>query len=600
MRQRDARVLIAILGVATILRVWGNGWGLPFTYHPDEHQYIDSAVAMLGGDLNPGRFNNPSLLKYMNLAWLWLVYGAGRIMGSWPDVAGFQANFAADPTWLYRLARTAFAGMGVVTVAVTGHAARRIYGMRTGLIAAALLAGAFLHVRDSHYAVSDVPAALWVALAVWLAVVLLDEHDDRSAARFLLLGGALTGWAIATKYSAAIVLLPIGLAWLLRPGAGVGVGASGDGDGDGDGDGRSYIDDDIGDDIGDESVARTTRARRDRRTVAAMARRLVHPAVFGAAILMAVAFLSAVPFAVLDRPAFWDDIATLARRGQEGFKGLAIDPSPGWIFYLKSLRWGLGAPLLGASIAGLVLAVRSRRRAGWVLAALPIVLWLWMGSQLLMFARFMIPALPPLMILAAMAVVKAAERMRPWLGRRSARTPSAGVLAAWLAAVVLAPSFVSAVRANVLLGRPDTRDLARAWVEAELAPGTRILLQSGGPELDEDGAFVVERIGTLDLPETPLEAWHAQGWDVLITQSHATDRRLLDAETDAAYQRYYGELESTLPVLATFAPGPGGGRPPFVYAQVYGPATDLWSLERPGPLIRIYRLGLTGAATDTP
>jgi hypothetical protein len=352
-----------------------------------------------------------------------------------------------------------------------------------------------------------------------------------------VLGGVLVGLATATKYSAAIVALPLGLAWLMHGSA----------------------------------------------TAPARLRRIFAAAPAGAAVAAGLSFLAAVPFALINRPAFWEDVSTLAARGREGFKGLAIDPAPGWIFYGKSLAWGLGWPLLAVVILALLLACASRRRIPIVLASLPLLLWLWLGSQLLMFARFMLPALPPLLILAAWALTRAAEG----LASRGPWQLSPGRIAALLTALVLAPSLASAVRYDQLLGREDTRTLAAAWLERDLRAGTRILVQSNGPEIQGD---TVERIGTLDLPEQALEAWRDEGWQVLVTSSFSTDRRLLDADRDAAHRAYYADLEERLPLLAEFSPRATGGRPPFVFAQVYGPATALWSLERPGPLLRVYDL----------
>ena len=42
-------------------RIWGNDYGLPHTYHPDEGHIVNRAIRFHGGDLDPQFFNWPSL-----------------------------------------------------------------------------------------------------------------------------------------------------------------------------------------------------------------------------------------------------------------------------------------------------------------------------------------------------------------------------------------------------------------------------------------------------------------------------------------------------------------------------------------------------------
>src|SRR4029079_16559994 len=55
-----------ILLIAAGLRLWGIRNGRPYAYNLDERaHFVPHAVAMTGGDLNPGYFINPPLLTYM-------------------------------------------------------------------------------------------------------------------------------------------------------------------------------------------------------------------------------------------------------------------------------------------------------------------------------------------------------------------------------------------------------------------------------------------------------------------------------------------------------------------------------------------------------
>ena len=64
--------------VAFGLRVWSLGHGLPYAYNLDERaHFVPHAVAMTGGDLNPGYFINPPFLTYILAAWLSVVHLGG-------------------------------------------------------------------------------------------------------------------------------------------------------------------------------------------------------------------------------------------------------------------------------------------------------------------------------------------------------------------------------------------------------------------------------------------------------------------------------------------------------------------------------------------
>jgi hypothetical protein len=49
-----------------------------------------------------------------------------------------------------------------------------------------------------------------------------------------------------------------------------------------------------------------------------------------------------------------------------------------------------------------------------------------------------------------------------------------------------------------VLSQPDTRTVAKRWVEDHVAPGTRIALESYGPNLAPSGASLDERAAALD------------------------------------------------------------------------------------------------------
>ena len=116
------------------------------------------AIGMFGHSLNPNYFINPPAYTYL-LHILYGIWWGGR------DAVG--AAFAADPSTAFAIARAAAAACGVLAVALLAWAGVRMLEARAaGLVAALLLAVAFLPVHYSHLALNDVPTLVGICLSL--------------------------------------------------------------------------------------------------------------------------------------------------------------------------------------------------------------------------------------------------------------------------------------------------------------------------------------------------------------------------------------------------------------------------------------------------
>ena len=188
--------------------MWHNDYGLPFVYSIDEASHFTSrAVEMFWQDLDPGYYQNPAAYTYLVYGTLRVLYGPLGFLFDLP-YGNVTEQFDKDPTEIWVVARTLAAVLCMAGVAATYAAARRLWGVREGLVAAAVLAFAFLPVAYSRVAVTDVGALIGVALALLWSVRAAEEGRTRG---FVLAGGA-AGLAIAFKYTAGLVLLPLAIA----------------------------------------------------------------------------------------------------------------------------------------------------------------------------------------------------------------------------------------------------------------------------------------------------------------------------------------------------------------------------------------------------
>ena len=156
MSRTDRTVLVAVLAVALGLRAWNLTAGLPYAVGVDEPQLVERAVRMMKtGDYHPHFFDYPGLYIYVQLLLSVARFLAGAFLGEFRSLAAFTGEH------LYPAARFLTAVIGVATVWLTMRIGLR-WGRREALGGALLLAVMPMHVRESHYVLTDVPVTFFV------------------------------------------------------------------------------------------------------------------------------------------------------------------------------------------------------------------------------------------------------------------------------------------------------------------------------------------------------------------------------------------------------------------------------------------------------
>lgn len=538
-----ARVLLGLILVAGLaLRLWHNGYGLPYVYNVDEGSHFSAKAIGLFRDANPGYFQNPSAYTYLLHALLRFKYG-----GLWPfgDFDHLIEQYRDDPSAVYDTARSLAAVICMAGVAAVFFVARRLWGAREAVVAAALLAFAFLPVTYSRIAVTDVGTLAPVAIAVYGAI----RAHETGARRWFALAGAAAGLAVGFKYTAGLVALPVGIAGLLW-------------------------------------------LRRDARSA------LAGMAI--AAVCATAAFFVTTPYFFLDFDTAWRQIEAQAEMAGDYAKlGQAQDN--GFLYYLDTLTWGLGWVALVAAGIGFALVLRRDRVRALLLGAFPIALFVYLAVQSRYFGRWLLPIYPVLVMLAGVALVRAAELVR---GRPRLQLAALGALLV----VALAQPVAADVRTGRLLGRTDTRELAREWLRIHYPPRLRAIVEPAVParwyRLSRPGRraplsrkqFVrgfaedvaetrIDYAATLT-PER-IDLYREHGFCVVVTMSVIRGRAENDEVPEAL--AYYERLEREAELLKVFSPfAPGADEPPFHFDLSYNYYPTAY--ERPGPVVKIYEL----------
>jgi hypothetical protein len=257
-------------------------------------------------------------------------------------------------------------------------------------------------------------------------------------------------------------------------------------------------------------------------------------------------------------------------------------------------------------------------RRGLFLVPWPIAFVLFMGVQHRYFGRWLLPALPAIALLAAMAVVRAVDVLR-------VRPPLRAAALSLAAVALVAQGLVYSIHVDRVLSRDDTRNLARAWMVQHVPAGSKIVVEpivSGGwtsdagrpnpatpsgarwrkfivlrTTIDEHGrklphgagrAISIEDYERITRPAL-VGAYARGGYCWVVVGSTQYGRALREPAEVPRALRYYRALARHGQLVYRASPFKPGTEP---VAFNFDWSFDFYPMayERPGPTVLIYRL----------
>jgi YYY domain-containing protein len=491
--------LLFILLIAAAFRFIGLNWDDNLYLHPDERflaqvvqdiqwpaglkGYFDSATS----PLNP--FNG----KYTNY-----IYGTFPIF-----LTKFVGNLTDQTIYgnVHIPGRTLSALADLGSLLMAAWAARQLFGKVTSLLTAALLAVTVLNIQGAHFFTTDSMSAFF-AIA---AFALILKAGKSGGYRWFALAGLAVGLAGASKPNLLLTAGFLGLPLLeaIRIGG------------------------------WDMILPRAFRPFNRQHLDSGKPPLILAT---GLAVVVAIlAFRIGQPYAFLG-PNIWDfrldprwtSNLNYWRDVQSG--EIDMPPSVQWadrspyVFILGNLvRWGMGPALGLASFAGLgwmlVSMVRNRRWPSWWV--LGIVGWIGFhialyGGGLIQVQRYLLPAYPFMVILAAWFLVRLVNRARRSTWKRRWLHPG------YLVPIVVIAStlFYAAAFTNSIYLKPHTRIEASNWMYDNIPAGSVVTSEHW-----DDGLPL--RIPGRDqgmFTSTQLELYNADNEDKISTIVNQLDR----------------------------------------------------------------------------
>ena len=402
---RSRWLLLALAGFALSVRVFGLDFDQSHFFHPDERR-IAEAVTQLS--LRPLQLN-PHFFAYGSFP----LYVTKLVASSLANLDPWFASYDAA----IKVGRALSALWGTATVVVLVLLGRRLFGTAVGWLAGLLLSATVLHVQNSHFATSDVPLTFLVLLALTFMVAIAQGGGGWAFAG----AGVAVGLAVATKFSALPLFLPL-------------------------------------------LVAASLRWRDERK-----AGRVLGGLALAAGCAVA-AFAAGEPYALLGARAYLHDILEQSRMvrhaGLFPYTNQYVGVHKVWYDLREVVVWGMG-PLLGlAALVGTLAAARLKalaaRRANWVLLAWAVPFFAVTASFDVKFLRYLLPIYPLLVLWAAAWLQAWAERNR--IGR-------------WVRASVVATTALYLLAFLVIYTRPHATVTASRWFYTHVPAGSKVVIQ---------------------------------------------------------------------------------------------------------------------------
>ncbi|MDO8681974.1 MAG: glycosyltransferase family 39 protein [Armatimonadota bacterium] len=389
-----------------------------YSFHPDEIFQIAASINIdfLHGQLNPHFYNYGAMYMYLVSLITTVASGFGFV----------------DPSSLadrYLSARLLTAFLGAAIPYFVYLAASRLYTKSLALIAAAFAAITPIAVVHSHFATVDIVATFWVSICLAASAAIFTRPSTKQ----YVIAGLMAGFAGATKYGAAIVIIaPL--------------------------------------------AAHITSS-----TQVPIKRKITYIALL--ITTAAAGFIIGNPGSILWPDEFLRGLMFEYQHASQGHGFVFTQTGTGWRFHLtSSLYFGLGLPFLILALTGFAAMIFDGSRRGWTLAVFAAIYYLIIGFATVRFARYTIPLVPVISIAAAVAVTRvyAFISRRPPLGRGLTPSPNTQhptpLSACWLilclAAIYYTLSYSIAL--DRLFVVEDPRNKAAAWIERNVPIGSTI------------------------------------------------------------------------------------------------------------------------------
>ena len=501
-------ILFLILLAALLVRLIGLGWYLPHTYELDEYYTIEKTFNILGqGSLDTRSFMWPPLNFYIQAAG-YRLYHLWRVLTESVQSLSPQSLSSLNKTEIFLVGRFTTVLYGLGTVILVYVIGQRMYSRKVGLLASLFLAFTLLHVRYSRLIRPDVPMTFFITLS-FLCIYLIYE---RGKIRDYILATLFTGFSIATKYTGALLIVPVFLTHFFR-------------------------------------------GLKERKSLFSI---FFNKKVLLIVLFIVGGFFIATPYGFVNYRYLFSTMRGMLRGLNQATANNQGEISS-WLYYIiDALNKGMGQPLQIFSLAAVIFAIFRHRKRDILLISFPLTYYLVMGAFLRHFDRYILPVVPFLVIAAAMFLVEMASKISHLKARQNL-----AILGLTLA-VILFPA-VRVIRYVDLMTQQGTGLQAKEWIEDNIPRGKSVVYEIYSPPLSGYIERDVDKVGLYS-----LDYYKRERIDYIIINNFSSDRYLnTRLERFEGIKLNYQEIEAECELVKQFDPPPFSPANPNPVIKIY-------------------------------
>ncbi|MBU1016811.1 glycosyltransferase family 39 protein [Patescibacteria group bacterium] len=406
--------LIFILLIGAVLRLSGIKYGTPDLFHPDETRIILDTLSMIQR-LSPisENINYPSLFKYILAITYGLAFFFGKIFGIYQDKFDFAIRFLVDPSRILILSRITTCVLGCVTI-VIGY----LWGLKikkshcVGLIAAIFLAVEWQLVLESQFVLHQTLSAL-ASLIAFFGINLIFVNKNPKTYAF---SGFLFGIALSSHHT-TVLLVPTLL----------------------------------------YTIIKTTRDEKNKKTV-----------IKGWVLFALFSFLFGVVGNLNWIFKFKSSLDFLLQGSGAG--KVAFSSTPYFSYTIPSITLWLVKELVTFDnllgiilLIGIIKSLKNRSRSDISYLILIVTYLIFYHNWAFRWMHLFVSLIPIMCLKGAEALFLLLKKIK-----------ASGKLSLILVIAIIAPNIVQLSKFNNAKNFPETRQVAKSWIEDNIPPNTRI------------------------------------------------------------------------------------------------------------------------------
>lgn len=426
-------LLTLIIILFLFLSFYGIKADLPYSRVATEIEQVRFAVKFGSGDLNPHHFIHPPFFAYVLFSFYVIIFLFGKAVGIFKTILDYQRLYFTDPTIFYIVARSVIlilAGLSIVTLYSIG---KRLFDKKIALVACLFMAFSPVYIKWAHYASTDVPM-LFLSLSSFYFIVRILKGGSWWD---YILAGFLAGLAIATKYNAGLLIIPILIAHFISP------------------------------------QQKTS------------LKKILNKRLIVALLCLLLGFLLGCPFALLDYNTFLPEFFKQSQRMTDQnyhFPTWRIN-KPGWVYILTdALPFGLGIPLTILVIFGIFYSFYRHRKQDFLLLSLILISYIIVGNWDIIKPRYLIHVFPFMLLLGSRFLVEIVSNLKISDRRCTALIAAISIL------LIIMP-FYHVMKFDNLVSQEPVAIETKEWVEKHIPPGSKIATFTGIPLVPNSGSL---------------------------------------------------------------------------------------------------------------